>query len=569
MKGENQKYIVDVSRFLLIFVGVDVFFASVLFIFNVSINGLNLFICWGISTVIYFLISNHEIRRKCIVIAVSCICLFVFVLSIGLIYEIAYDGNMYHKFAVGILKMGYNPVYEKVEEYLIRLNIPEQSWNNDQIWVSCYPKASWCFDATIYAVTNWIESAKLFNLIIFISSFGICYDYFSYKLQKRFASMITFLLIATPTSVSMLPTFYLDGALGNLLITSIVLLMSVTDDAYKGNKRLQFMYLGICIVLCGNLKITGLAYEGIFCFSFFVMWLIHLIKKDNHKMKIKKIRGIILYYICIVCVTVCVVGYGTYITNIINYGDLFYPLGKLEGFDINNNLKSVRMEYMSPLIQMLSMIFVKTNINDTLPYLEWKIPFSFELSEIRSSVYDVIRGGTGFIYSGILCIAVIMFLVWNWKFRKKNDINKKMVYLIMIISFGLICVVPAGGQTRYAPYIFYFVSFTIYLWMLEIQTGSLKNEILKKMPYVMFVLLLINLTPFIIGLSKRTFERTIDAKTQFEVIKQKGGAYIDTELPGLVFNFIDRNIEYVYDVESKLEDGTMYYYFLDYNYMNQ
>lgn len=566
MNDKSGSYIVNIGRFLLLFVGMDVLLTSILFFLHINISKANFFIALLISIVLFFLISRDEVRRKSLTIAISCVCLLLIICATGLLYEIAFDGNLYHKFAAGILKLGYNPVYEGVEDYLIQLNIPEQRWYNNTIWVECYPKASWYFNATIYAVTNWIESAKVFNLLIFISSFGICYDYFYFKLPKKYAYCITFLLIATPTSIAMLTTFYLDGALGNLLITSIVLLMSITDDAYERNKILQFVYLGVCIILCGNLKITGLAYEGAFCFSFFVMWSVRLIHK-NDDMWVKKLGKIALFYIGVVCITVFIVGYGVYITNIMNYGNALYPLGELEGFDTNNNLKSIRLEYASPLIQILSMIFVKTNTNDKLSYLEWKIPFTFEIDELKNSTYDVIRGGTGTFYSGILCIAIVMFLIWNWKFRKNRSIDKKMVYLIMIISFLLICIVPAGGQTRYSPYIFYFVTFTIYLWMLEIQTGNLKSKVSIKIPYFMFILLLINLVPFT-NYSIRMIRETINYNEQFELIEQNGGAYIDTKLPGLVFNFIDRNIQYVYAPEVDLKDGNMKYFLLDYNFIN-
>lgn len=567
MNDKNEKYIVDVGRFMLLFVGIDVLLTSVLLLFHVSISKLNFFLGLVISILVYFLFFDNNLHRKRFTIVISCGFLLFIIIGNSLLYEIAYDGNLYHKFAVGILKMGYNPVYDKVEEYLTLLNIPLQSWHNDQIWVASYPKAAWYFDAGVYAITDWIESAKIFNAIIFISSFGICYNYFFYKLQKTFAYMITFLLVATPTSVSMLLNFYLDGALGNLLITSIILLMSITDDAYTENKLRQFAYLGICIILCGNLKVTGLAYEGIFCFVFFIMWIVHLLKKSNRYIVIKKIGYVLLFYIGVVSIAVLVVGYGTYITNIINYGNILYPLGGLEGFDVSNNLKSVGLNHASPLIQILSMIFVKTNTNNKLSHLEWKIPFSFEMNEIDSSVYDVIRGGAGFLYSGIFCVAVIMFWIWNWKFRKNNDINKQMVYLIMLVSFGLMCVIPAGGQIRYSPYMFYFVSFTIYLWMLGIRAGCIKSRLSKKIPCIMFILLLLNVMPFT-KFTMRVVEETIDYSSQFDDIAQKGGAYIDTELPGIVFNFIDRDIEYTYDTESELNDGTMRYYHLNYNYMN-
>ena len=84
----------------------------------------------------------------------------------------------------------------------------------------------------------------------------------------------------------------------------------------------------------------------------------------------------------------------------------------------------------------------------------------------------------------------------------------------------------------------------------------------------MLILLLINLVPFT-NYSIRMIRETINYNEQFELIEQNGGAYIDTKLPGLVFNFIDRNIQYVYAPEVDLKDGNMKYFLLDYNFINQ
>lgn len=567
-KNKRRNYLVNISRFLLLFVGIDVLITSILLLLHISISVLNLFIGLGVSIAIYFCLAKDEICKKRIVITASCGCIVVSIIIVGILNEIAYDGNLYHKFAVGILKMGYNPVYERVEDYLIQLRIPIESWYNNQIWVGCFPKASWYFESTIYAVTGWIESSKIFNILIFIASFGICYNYFSYKLNKKAAYILSFLLTVTPTSLSMFLTFYLDGAMGNLLITSIVLLMSITDDSYGENKYKQFLYLGVCIILCGNLKSTGLAYIAVYCFSFFLMWIFQVFRREKKGTALKKIGVLVLYYITVVAITVLVVGAGSYIANIKNYGNILYPVGGLEGFDVANNLKSVGMEDTIPFIQMMSMIFVRTSSNDSLPYLEWKIPFSFDFYEIKQSVYDVIRGGTGIFYSGILCIAIVMFLIWSWKFRKDRSIDKKMSYLIILVSILLLCIVPAGGQTRYSPYIFYFVTFTLYLWMLKVQERKLHAKLFRGMQHIMIMLLILNLLPFT-NFTARTVFETIDYEAKYRAMKEKGGVYIDTRLPGLVFNFIDRDIDYIYDTKTELTDGEMRYFYLTYNYFTE
>lgn len=562
----DKKYLINISRFILLLIGLNVIITSILLLFHISISKFHFFLSLVITIIVFFCISNCDRKKNIIIVGASILCLCMVIILEGVVNEIAYDGNLYHKFAVGILKMGYNPIYERVEEYLIQLNIPTEKWYNNQIWVGSYPKASWYFDASIYAVTNWIESAKAFNILVWIASFGICLDYFLHKLPKKYAYIMGVLLTMTPTCISMLFTFYLDGALGNLLTASIIILMSVTDEAYQDDKTMQFLYLGICIILCGNLKTTGLAFEGVYCLSFYILWIVKWGKTEVRRCSLKKAGQAAIYYLVVVGITVLIVGAGSYVYNAKTYGNIVYPIGSnMEGFDVNNNLKSVGLEDKPPIVQILSMIFVKTNTNDGLHYLEWKIPFTFDFSQIKHSVYDVIRGGTGIFYSGILCISVVMFIVWMYKFRSSKDEDKCIVYTILFVSLLLLCIVPAGGQTRYSPYVFYFVNFTVYLWMLKIHNSEYVARQYKRVLSIVLLFTLLNVLPFTNYLLRGIME-TIRYQKKYVLIKESGGACIDTKLPGLVFNFIDRGIAYTYDTESELKDGNMKYLQLNYNY---
>ena len=158
MNDKSTNYVANIGRFALLFVGINVLATAVLLLFHISVSALNIFLGLGTAIIVYFYISDCDWKKNWIVVGITCGCFVMIVIVASILNEIAYDANLYHKLAIGILKMGYNPIYENVEEYLIKLKIPEECWYDDQIWVGCYPKASWYFDSTIYAVTNWIES---------------------------------------------------------------------------------------------------------------------------------------------------------------------------------------------------------------------------------------------------------------------------------------------------------------------------------------------------------------------------------------------------------------------------
>lgn len=50
-------------------------------------------------------------------------------------------------------------MYENINDYISMLEIPPDRMRRVDIWAECYAKASWYFDASIYALTNSIEAA--------------------------------------------------------------------------------------------------------------------------------------------------------------------------------------------------------------------------------------------------------------------------------------------------------------------------------------------------------------------------------------------------------------------------
>ncbi len=547
-----EKYFVNTSKFILLIVGCDVLISSILFMIGISISRANLLFSIIIAFCLYKKIGNCSKNEWIKTLFLSLIIISISIIINWNLYEIAYDGNLYHKFATGILKMGYNPVYDRVSTYLNELNIPIESWYKDDVWVECYPKASWIFDASIYVWTNWIESSKVFNSLIMFSCVGISLDYFLKKLSKINSFIISLIFSITPTSLSMVFSFYLDGALGNLLFISIVLLLKITDEMYnhENNHVIDFILLACSIILCGNLKISGLGFEAIFCAMFFFWWIF---KRKEFNLE-RKIFRISLFYSITVIFTILVVGWGTYINNILHYGNILYPMG-MEGFDIANNLKSVGLENKKPLVQILCMIFVRTTTREQIPNLEWKVPFTVDFEQIKHCTYDVIRGGAGVFYSGILILGILIYVHIMRGEKGKKYFDKTAINSILIISIILLTLIPAGGQVRYSPYVFYFVNLTIYYLML----CTRKEEKIKKVVLsIMVILLTINVIPFTNYYFRFIQQKHIEQSAYVNMRENENGVYINTKLPGVVFNLKDRNIEYEYLINEKLN------YHLDY-----
>lgn len=555
--------------FIFLFVGITILITSTLLLGNITVGIYNLLAGYFITWISVYYIFYRKRYKKFILVGILATCVIIVAVVLNTyIQEIAYDGNLYHKFAVGLLKIGWNPIYDNIYEYIKILGIPDNRISSSDIWVACYPKAAWYFDSSIYALTNNIESAKVFNFLILYGTLAINYHFFSKKLRTTLAIIISLAMVMIPAGCSQIFTFYVDGALGALLVTSAIILISLSEEQDLNKRKIDFLCLAICIVVCSNLKITGLAFEAILCGVFFVYWCILIKKKcwDNKG----RIYKWLIYYTLVVIITVGIVGFGTYICNIRDFGNPLYPMFGSDILNVNNSLKNVDLDKSSPLIQILSMIFVRTSNSDNIPTLEWKIPFTFEISEFYKCGQDTIRGGAGVLFSGILCVSLIMllyFILNEYKNIKKEYIP---VFLVITYAFIMLCIMPAGGQTRYSPYIYYIPYFTLYIWMRDIELNvSLHKQSSRKykaemlIGIVMTVLIFINASAFF-EYSIRGIIESRKYQEQYEKMKATKIVLIDTPLPGLVFNFIDQNITYEYQTNVELKDGKMEYLFLTY-----
>lgn len=564
------------GHLILMVVAFDVIITSILLLLHFSISSLNIMMGFATAVIIYMHMYREDdgINRKSVII-VTCSIIIVSIMINYLIQEISYDGNWYHKLATGCLKMGWNPVYENINDYISALGIPADRIRGADIWAGCYTKASWYFDATIYALTNSIEAAKIFNILIFISVFGVCYDYLRVKINKMHALMLGLILTGIPVSYAQLFTYYLDGALGQLLFASVIILMSISDEQYNHTlKKRRLFYLALCIILCSNLKFTGLVYEAAFCGVFFIYWCVK---------KRAVIVKLIAYYIFVVSMTVLIVGAGTYVANAINYDNPVYPIGS-EFFVAPaalHSLESVGLEDASSLRQLMTMLFVRVSgmSDNKNPVLEWKIPFTFRPIEFIKCTNDNVRGGGGVFYSGILCVSIVLFIFMFYKLRKTRRTELTVVVIIVAVSALLMTIMPAGGAARYSPYIYFLPYFTMFLLLLYIRDNAgssygnnYRNRINEKLvsfvTYSLACIMLINSIAFSEYILRGIVLSYI-YEQEYKEMKSTNNVKIDTEKVGMVFNFMDRGVNYEFATEDIIPDGEMVYVGLKYEIVDK
>lgn len=571
MSGKNMKpnkcraytvidCIAECGQLILLTEGSNILLTSVLFLCNIPVTPVNFILSLLIAVLCYGLMCKGKQIKDIVYILIVVVMITLLAIAVNwFIQDIASDGNFYHKLATGFLRMGWNPVYDQLHDYYSAVKIPNERIGYTDIWVACYPKASWYFDASVYTLTNSADAAKIFNVFTFIAVFGICWNYFKHKVRMKSAIVLSIIFTGIPVSYAQMFTYYLDGALGQLLLASVIILLALSDECFDEHyKKKQWVYLAICIILCSNLKSTGLAFEAVFCAVFFVYWCCS---------KKKGLFKICIYYIGVVFTSLFIVGASTYIRNWYDFGNPLYPTLGFEIFSPADYVKSLSdsMKNASPFRQLITMLFVRARSNGyKTTDLEWKLPFAFNLDEFARCEHDNIRGGGGVFYSGILIVSIIAFVAILFQIYKLRKAECTAIVIVIATSMLLMFVMPAGGVARYSPYIYFLPYFTLYLWALHLQDGlSAKKQISGVAFWIMCAVIFINsfaFSEFIL----RGIIQSCDYALKYETIQASEGVYIDTKLPGTVFNFIDRNITYEYKLDNMVPDGEMKYLQLKY-----
>ena len=167
-------------------------------------------------------------------------------------------------------------------------------------------------------------------MMIFVL-FGFSYHYFSSTRFKKWQAVIlSTLLIFNPITCSQVFTLYVDNLLMTNFFGIIIALIAITDKDYQLNEFCKYFILSMLVIFCINIKFTGLAYAGIFCFLFFCIWCVKAFQDGELK---KVFIKNILFYIVTCTIAIFIVGASSYLTNFINKGHPLYPLageGKID-----------------------------------------------------------------------------------------------------------------------------------------------------------------------------------------------------------------------------------------------
>lgn len=498
--------------------------------------------------------DSDVIKMIGIALAIICICALI----ATYVYDFSFDGNTYHKSTVGMLRYGWNPIYQSFGSAALRNKIiPEYDW---PVWYDHYPKASWIIGAAFYAISGNIETGKCFNNILIISAALLIVSELLKRSRMGMPKCIVVGLIAVlnPITIAQSQSYYNDGAMQMLIFITMVALIEWTfDRKCRYGKTLIFCTINLAL----NIKFSGIIFMGIYCGAFFIWWVLRDYRVNKN---IKTCWQYIRFYCITLLVTFGFTGSTSYVYNLLHKHNPLYTMigeGKIE---IITSMLPRAYERLPKVMQVIQSIFSRTsNIgHESVDDPMLKIPFEVTADQwALGDCFDTRIAGWGMLFSGIFIIAIIavIFVVLH-HLRSKDVIWKNEYFIIftLIIVTTLIqsIFVPGLAWARYYAHLF-----VIPLLALCTLWNKCQKTIGQLVGVVIVLLLTLNNVNYIdyalqrVNISQDSRAELLYlsdiSKNQQLQISLPGGEYMQ----GFLFNLMDSDIDYLY--VDDLQDGTI------------
>lgn len=528
MRTEVKKSLLLSGIFLLLFIVFNILISNALFIVKIEITKYNmivsLLLCIFILLWVLKKFNLLSLKKfyNIIIALILPIALIVGSLFVNSkIMDFTFDGNTYHKATIGLLKEGWNPLYETAAEFdngrenkIYIENSSSELWT--ELWTDCYARATHVYQANAYALTNNIESGKSINTLSIIALFLIIFSYLALRFKKIVFPFIFALCCITYSVVSaQYLTVYIDFF---VYIYLLLLLFSFFVIEFRRNeKELNFGLLiySLALLMLINIKFNSFAYAGIFCLGYYFYYIYMLIKKREKEQKFF-VKFTTISAINVI-VGVFIIGLSVYPKNFIEYGNPFYPLYGENKVDIITENQPAEFENLPAIEKYTRAMFSKTEnmAKASGRETEYKIPFAVskdEMNYIRMS--DTRISGNGVLFSGIFIISLILLILTSIKMYHYNKKIFIMASIPLAITFLMIFLLSESWWARYFPQTYFIVLIVIfYLYLL-------KGKFYKVLLVVLFILVLANNGITLFKATEYSYDQNKLANNEFRLLEE-------------------------------------------------
>lgn len=507
--------------FLLAFIFFNILISTVLFIFKLSIQKFFMIISLILSIFItFFYLKKKDLLKEkrqgiyntVISIILPIVIIFLAIFLNGKVFDYTWDGNSYQKATTGMMAIGWNPLYEELEDFddnsKEQINIGDES----PVYINNYPKASNVFAANIYKFTGNIETGKALNTITIVMLFLFTFSFLLYKNKSiSFSILFSICTVTYPVVCAQFLTNYIDLLVYAFLYLTIFSFFIFEEDEFvfskKDNLFLFFMLLTISI----NLKTSLFGFVGLFCLAYYAWYFYRFIKREMDK---QFFVDFTITAVLSVLVGVFVIGLSVYPKNLIDHGHPFYPLMGEGAVDIMSQNQPENFKEKSPVEKFAISFFSEVDdiIQASDENIKFKIPFTVHKEELSHvGLPDLRLSGNGIFFSGIFLISIIIIVYFIKDLYNKNSRECILFIIPMSVTLLMIVFLQEAWWARYFPQLYIFV-----LLALLILDEKCKSKIAKVLKYGFITVLLVNnLTTFLVAV-KSSYENNVVCNVEFQ-----------------------------------------------------
>ena len=443
---------------MLFFLASLITITSITFLLKYHISYFQIIFSFVVSCVALFIITKKEkIIYRILPVLISLIFISIVIPINTNYFDVSWDGNSYHKDAIGALKNGWNPVYEDYIDFYKNVDYRDNKIIGNKLvechgfWQTYYAKGVWYVNANFYYLLGNIESSKMFNPMILYITLILSINFISIiTKRKSLAVLIGILFAFSPVVIPQLFTNYNDGA---LYCTLLCILMELILFVLKKQKN-SLLNIFCLVIICSNIKFTGLAYECIMGLGVYGVYL-WFNRKD-----LKKVIKPTIVFVSAILFSIVVVGYQPYVTNTLSKGNPLYPLAGSNKVDIVSYNQPHSFVNKNNFTKFYYSIFSETaNINLASGRdVDLKIPFLVYPEELVAlNRNDLRMAGFGVYFSGIFVISVITLIyigITRYK-KNKNKLTYWVPVSIVFTSMFLVLIISESWWARYTPFVYY------------------------------------------------------------------------------------------------------------------
>lgn len=360
------------------------------------------------------------------------------------VYDHSFDGPWYHQPAVELLAESWNPWSE--------VAAPVRS--NAQIQITHYPKTLWIVEATLYRLTDRIESVKAVNVLLALAAAAIAVAAFLGlgRLSNTAAWVLGLLTATGPIVLTQVPTTLVDGAVASLWVCGVAAL--VTCCSGRSPRGATATLAASCALLPG-VKFSGLAAVVFLLLPLAALSLARSVRPgvqdpSRHDPDPRpRLRRSLIAAAVAGAVGAGFLGFNPYVTNWRHYGHPLAPRSSGGFSSFTAWMEPPSFRSLSPPVKTLASLFARSGHTDRHGTREakLKVPFTLDRSEIRV-FHDVVNprlGGFGPLFSGALLLGLAGFVA-----RDRPPSARRMIWIAASLLASTL-LAPVGWIARFVP----------------------------------------------------------------------------------------------------------------------